>query len=72
MTLIEVETGSDGTLQGVVLILVGSDIDTHGSKDSDPMRSLRMYNLSSLINLARWTIVQKVSHILPAYQASIQ
>ncbi|KAG6808595.1 hypothetical protein H0H92_003606 [Tricholoma furcatifolium] len=51
MSLLEVEPTADG-VQGVVLALVGSE-------DADSNRSLRMYNLASLISLAKWAIAQK-------------
>ncbi|KAG6910815.1 hypothetical protein DXG01_007704 [Tephrocybe rancida] len=54
MSLLEVENTGEGTPQGVVLALVCPESDT-----TDSMRSLRMYNLASLISLAKWTVAQK-------------
>lgn len=58
MSLLEAENMGDGTSQGVILALVGPEYDGQGS---DSMRSLRMYNLTSLVSLARWAIAQPVS-----------
>lgn len=63
MSLLEMENDARGTPQGVVLALVGPEIDSPSmsSKDSESPRVLRMYNLTSLISLAKWAINQKVS-----------
>jgi hypothetical protein len=58
MSLLEVEEIGEGTPQGVALFLVGSDPET--GKEQESTRTLRMYNLASLISLARWAISQKV------------
>jgi hypothetical protein len=58
MSLLEVEEIGESTPQGVVLFLVGSDLES--GKDQESNRVLRMYNLASLISLAKWTISQKV------------
>jgi hypothetical protein len=58
MSLLEVEDIGESTPQGVVLFLVGSDPDS--GKEQESTRILRMYNLASLISLARWAISQKV------------
>lgn len=58
MSLLEVEEIGESTPQGVVLFLVGSDPDS--GKEQESTRILRMYNLASLISLARWAISQKV------------
>jgi hypothetical protein len=50
------EHTGDGTPAGVVLALVGSE-----PGDPEAPRGLRMYNLSSLISLAKWAISAKVS-----------
>ena len=55
MTTLEMEHSGDGTPAGVVLALVGSE-----PGDSEAPRVLRMYNLSSLISLAKWAISSKV------------
>lgn len=60
ITLLEVEQSSSGTPQGVVLLLVGPTGDSCSpGKDSETLRSLRMYNLASLTSLAKWTVAQK-------------
>ncbi|KAJ4478996.1 hypothetical protein J3R30DRAFT_3682343 [Lentinula aciculospora] len=61
MSLLEMENDARGTAQGVVLALVGPEVDSPStsSKDSESTRVLRMYNLTSLISLAKWTINQK-------------
>src|ERR1700761_7959159 len=51
------ETG-ESTPQGVVLLLVGTDIEN--GKEQEFSRNLRMYNLASLISLAKWAISPKV------------
>lgn len=59
MSLLEVQNIGDGTPQGVVLALVGPTSES--SRDHEGMRTLRMYNLASLISLAKWSIAQKAS-----------
>ncbi|KZS97791.1 hypothetical protein SISNIDRAFT_481679 [Sistotremastrum niveocremeum HHB9708] len=45
--------------QGVILALVGADpSETNGDKDKAPMRSIRMYNMSSLASLVNWRVSQ--------------
>ncbi|KAH0588046.1 hypothetical protein H2248_006776 [Termitomyces sp. 'cryptogamus'] len=56
MSLLEVENTGEGTQQGVVLALVSPEPD---AKEADAMRTLRMYNLASIINLAKWSVSQK-------------
>jgi hypothetical protein len=58
MSLLEVEEVGEGTPHGVALFLVGSD--SENGKEQESIRILRMYNLGSLISLARWAISQKV------------
>jgi hypothetical protein len=58
MSLLEVEEIGESTPQGVALLLVGSDLES--GKEQEPNRTLRMYNLASLISLAKWAISQKV------------
>lgn len=58
MSILEIESTGQGTPQGVVLALVGPE--TESSKDQESLRTLRMYNLASLISLAKWTVAQKV------------
>ena len=59
MNILESESTGEGTPQGVVLALVGPE---NGSpKDQESVRSLRMYNLASLVSLAKYAVVQKAS-----------
>jgi hypothetical protein len=58
MTLLEVEDIGESTPQGVALFLVSCDPEN--GKEQEPMRILRMYNLASLISLAKWVISHKV------------
>lgn len=60
MSVLEAEDPGNGTPQGVVLAVVGPSQDSSSSKDSET-RVARMYNLASLISLARWAIANKVS-----------
>ena len=46
--------------QGVVLALVGPGQELLTTSRDPEMRAVRIYNLSSLISLARWTVAQKV------------
>ncbi|KAK7696205.1 hypothetical protein QCA50_000858 [Cerrena zonata] len=57
MSFLELESVGDGTPQGVVLALVGPD--SNSPKDQECVRSLRMYNLASLVSVAKWAISQK-------------
>ena len=59
MSLLEAESTGDGTPQGVVLALVGPADDS--PKEQEAVKAIRMYNLASLINLAKWAVVQPVS-----------
>lgn len=59
MSILESESIGEGTPQGVVLALVGTEGDS--PKDQENLRTLRMYNLSSLVSLAQWASTQKVS-----------
>ncbi|KAK0230285.1 hypothetical protein IW262DRAFT_1521668 [Armillaria fumosa] len=59
LSLLEVEQTGEGTPQGVVLALVGPDPNSPTSKDVESLRTLRMYNLSSLTSLAKWAVAQK-------------
>ena len=62
LELLEFQDTGDLTPHGVVLALVGSEVESPtNSKERDVLRSIRMYNLSSLTSLARWATSQKVS-----------
>ncbi|TFK28919.1 hypothetical protein FA15DRAFT_691415 [Coprinopsis marcescibilis] len=69
MTILELEESGEGSPQGVVLALVGPEPDSH-SPPKEEMRTLRMYNLSSLTSLARWAVSQKGSRPLDLYRPS--
>lgn len=56
MSILEVEDTGESTPQGVLLALVGPEPET----EQESVRTLRMYNLASIISLAKWTISQKV------------
>ena len=61
MTILESEDHGTGTPQGVVLAIVGPAQESPTtSRDPEQLRTARMYSLSSLISLARWTVAQKV------------
>ncbi|KAI0660724.1 hypothetical protein C8Q70DRAFT_971994 [Cubamyces menziesii] len=57
MSILESESTGEGTPQGVVLALIGTESDS--SKEQDSPRTLRMYNLASLVSLAKWAATQK-------------
>ena len=61
MSILESESTGEGTPQGVVLALVS--IEDSSPKEQESMRMLRMYNLSSLISLAKYYSTQKVSSL---------
>ncbi|PPQ63136.1 hypothetical protein CVT24_005776 [Panaeolus cyanescens] len=64
MSILEVEDQGVGTPQGVVLAVVGPSSDSGIShRDPESIKNARMYNLGSLISLARWTIAQKVAFL---------
>ena len=63
MSILEEENTGEGCPRGVVLALVGSEPSSPSTKESEPFRSLRMYNLASLISLAKWTVTQNVRHL---------
>ncbi|TFK94239.1 hypothetical protein K466DRAFT_593748 [Polyporus arcularius HHB13444] len=57
MSILESESTGEGTPQGVVLALVSTESDS--SKEQESPRILRMYNLASLVSLAKWASTQK-------------
>ncbi|CDO73804.1 hypothetical protein BN946_scf185015.g133 [Trametes cinnabarina] len=57
MSILESESTGEGTPQGVVLALVSTESDS--SKDQESPKVLRMYNLASLVSLAKWAVTQK-------------
>ncbi|KAI0092397.1 hypothetical protein BDY19DRAFT_924063 [Irpex rosettiformis] len=56
LSLLESESTGEGTPQGVVLALVGGEGDS--PKEQESPRAIRMYNLASLVNLAKWGVAQ--------------
>lgn len=69
MSLLEAESTGDGMPQGVVLALVGPPSDS--PKEQEGVKAIRMYNLASLVSLAKWAVVQPVRasrfNLAPAY-----
>lgn len=61
LELLEFQDTGDGTPHGVVLALIGAEVEVANSKEHDVVRSIRMYNLASLTSLARWAVTQKAS-----------
>ncbi|KAF8806229.1 hypothetical protein BYT27DRAFT_7102540 [Phlegmacium glaucopus] len=60
MSVLESEDAGNGTPQGVVLAVVGPSHDSPVfGRDAENIRTVRMYNLASLISLARWTITHE-------------
>ena len=61
MNILEEDEGGETGPQGVVLALVGpaSSLSPF-SKESESLRTIRMYSLTSLISLARWFLAQPV------------
>jgi hypothetical protein len=61
MSMLEAEDIGSGTPQGVILAVVCPSHDSPAfNKDHENMRTVRMYNLASLVSLARWTIANEV------------
>ncbi|KAJ6532275.1 hypothetical protein DFH09DRAFT_1284701 [Mycena vulgaris] len=59
MSILEADNTS-----GVVLMLVGPEPESPLVKDSDTQRAIRMYNLASLVSLAKWAVANKGAHPL--------
>jgi hypothetical protein len=59
MCLLELESAGERRPDGVVLALVGGD--QQPSREQEGMRAIRMYNLASLINLAKWATSNRAS-----------
>ncbi|KAF8638526.1 hypothetical protein AX17_002069 [Amanita inopinata Kibby_2008] len=62
MSVLEMEDTGEGIPQGVVLALVGREPGS--PKDVESSGTLRMYNLASLISLAKWAVSKKGGHPL--------
>ncbi|KAF7302284.1 hypothetical protein MIND_00795700 [Mycena indigotica] len=54
MSILELDSAS-----GVVLMLVAPESETPIGKDMEGHRTVRMYNLASLISLAKWSVANK-------------
>ncbi|KAF8659129.1 hypothetical protein AX16_001899 [Volvariella volvacea WC 439] len=63
--IVEAEDVGDGTPHGVALVLTGQDGDS-----TDSCRSIRMYNLASLISLAKWAAGTKPARPLDLHQSA--
>lgn len=66
MSLLEYEDAGECAPQGVVLALVGPELEdspSSGAHQESP-RSLRMYKLASLTSLARWAIAHQVRYLV--------
>lgn len=70
MTLLEVEQSGDGTPQGVVLLLVGPEPGSPSTKEPESQRTLRMYNLASLISLVKYIISQKTARPVDLHRSA--
>lgn len=72
LSILEYEDIGEGTPQGVVLALVGPDPDAPSASNGhqESLRSLRMYNLASLMSLARWIITQQTPNAVDLRRAS--
>lgn len=66
LELLEFQETGDLTPYGVVLALVGPEVEITSPKEHDAIRSIRMYSLASLVSLARWAIMMKVSSRTPS------
>ncbi|KAJ7265399.1 hypothetical protein B0H12DRAFT_1179995 [Mycena haematopus] len=59
MSILELDNAS-----GVVLMLVGPEPESPLVKESECQRTVRMYNLASLLSLAKWAVANKGAHPL--------
>jgi hypothetical protein len=62
MTLLESQDLGGSNPQGTVLALVGAEASetTVDRKGTEPVRTIRMYNLASLTSLVKWSVTRKV------------
>jgi hypothetical protein len=58
MTLLECESIGEHGMTGVVLVLTAGDCLS--PRETESTRAIRMYNLASLISLAKWAISDRV------------
>ncbi|KAJ7055076.1 hypothetical protein C8F01DRAFT_1160971 [Mycena amicta] len=59
MSILELDNAN-----GVVLMLVAPETETPVGKETEAHRTVRMYNLASLISLAKWAVANKGGHPL--------
>ncbi|KAJ7055067.1 hypothetical protein C8F01DRAFT_1373983 [Mycena amicta] len=59
MSILELDNAN-----GVVLMLVAPESETAVGKETEAHRTVRMYNLASLISLAKWAVANKGGHPL--------
>lgn len=67
MTILEMENAGEAP-NGIVLALVGPELGY--AKDVESPRTLRMYNLSSLVSLAKWATTSKDARPLDLYKSN--
>ncbi|CUA69104.1 hypothetical protein RSOLAG22IIIB_03782 [Rhizoctonia solani] len=66
MALLESRDMGGSNPQGTVLALVGAEANETAvdRKGSEPLRTIRMYNLASLTSLVKWSVTGKEAHPL--------
>ncbi|CAE6468462.1 unnamed protein product [Rhizoctonia solani] len=66
MALLESQDMGGSNPQGTVLALVGAEANETAvdRKGSEPLRTIRMYNLASLTSLVKWSVTGKEAHPL--------
>ncbi|CAE7224700.1 unnamed protein product [Rhizoctonia solani] len=66
MALLESQDMGGSNPQGTVLALVGAEANDTAvdRKGSEPLRTIRMYNLASLTSLVKWSVTGKEAHPL--------
>ncbi|CCO33961.1 hypothetical protein BN14_08050 [Rhizoctonia solani AG-1 IB] len=64
MTLLESQDLGGSNPQGTVLALVGAEASETAvdRKGTEPVRTIRMYNLASLTSLVKWSVTRKDAH----------
>ncbi|CAE6486777.1 unnamed protein product [Rhizoctonia solani] len=66
MALLESQDSPSSSPQGTVLVLVGAEASETAMdrKGTEPVRTIRMYNLASLTSLVKWSVTGKDAHPL--------
>ncbi|KAJ1309059.1 hypothetical protein OPQ81_004738 [Rhizoctonia solani] len=66
MALLESQDLGGSNPQGTVLVLVGAEANETAvdRKGTEPVRTIRMYNLASLTSLVKWSVTGKDAHPL--------